>query len=227
MAFPSTFADVYNEVIAKVGLNATADLAKTKDWVNQVYAEVAVETEALQDYAAITLTASSSVYTVATGILRVKQMYVTPSGQGASRPLQPISLEQLLEWSASNSGPVTGGVTHYAFVGQTLIQFYPVPAAADVVTIYYVKLPTALSAAGDVPMFQEPYATECLVNGASFKAAVFLKDPDAALFKQLYDDATSRYRGHLRRREGSMTRQFRLTRGQVVTPSDPSVDMGW
>ena len=227
MAFPSTFADIYNEVIDRVRLDSTADLSRTKDWVNQVYAEVCVETEAVQDYSTMTLTANSAVYTLDTSILRMKQMYVTPSGQGQSRPLVPTSIEQILEWSASSGATASnqGSVTHYALIGTQKIHFYPTPAAADVVTLYYVKLPTALSAAGDVPVLQEPYVSNCLVEGAAYQAAMFLKDPDALLYKQNYDQALRSLRGHLRRKEGSMTRQFRVTSGASYAPNDPSTDI--
>ena len=229
MAYPSTFADIYGEVINKVRLDDLADLQKAKDWVNQAYAEVVIETEAVQDVDTMTMTANQSVYILDTDISRIKQMYVTPVGQTASRPLEPVSIEQLLEWNPSlPNSTQSGGATHYAMLGQTDIQFFPTPTRADVVTVYYVKLPTPLNANEDVPVLQEPYATECLVNGACFKAAVFLKDPDAALFKQLYEQSIQRLRGHLRRREGSMTRQFRHTRGGIQVPHDRSVDLrGW
>lgn len=195
--------------------------------MNQVYAEVSVETEAVQDYATMALTADKSTYTLDTSVLRIKQMYVTPSGQQQSRPLVPTSVEQILEWSASNGATSAnqGSVTHFALIGTQKILFYPTPDAADVVTIYYVKLPTALSGASDVPVLQEPYVTECLVSGASYKAAVFLKDPDAELFKRDYEQSKRNLRGHLRRKHGSMTQQFRLTRDVTPAPHDPSTDV--
>lgn len=227
MSYPSTFADIKTEVIDRVRLDSTADASRVSDWVNQIYAEVCVETEAVQTVATMTLTANTAVYTLDTGLLRIKQMYVTPSGQGQSRPLVPTSLEQIFEWSASNGAAATntGSVTHYAVFGTQNIQVYPTPSRADVITIYYVKLPTALSAAGDVPVLQEPYVSNCLVEGACFQAAMFLKDPDALLYKQNYDQAVRSLRAHLRRKEGSMTRQFRVTRAGSGIPHDPSTDV--
>jgi len=227
MAFPSTFQDLWLEVIAKVRLDSTNDLQKAKDWINQVYADVAAETEFEQDYATMALAIGSKVYTLDAAVLRIKQMYVTPAGQEQSRPLEPVSLEQILEWSASNGATSanTGGVTHYALLGGRKIHVYPTPSAADTVTIYYVKLPTALSAAGDVPVLQEPYVTECLVNGASYKAAMFLKDPDALTFRQAYEASIRALRGHLRRKQGAMTPQLRIVRGAPAIPHDPSTDV--
>ena len=208
-------------------LDPIADLQRAKDWVNQTYSEVAVELEVLQDVDTMTLTASQYLYVLDSAISRIKQMYVTPTGQGQSRPLVPTSVEQLLEWSSANGNSTAnqGSVTHYAMVGLTDIQFFPTPRAADVVTLTYVKIPDALVATTDVPIFQEPYNSSCLIEGACYKAAMFLQNPDAVLYKQNYDAAVARFRGHLRRREGSMTRQFRMTRGSMVIPSDPSIDI--
>lgn len=227
MAYPTTFLDAQNEVIAKVRLHASNDLSKVKDWLNQTYADTCVETEALQDYAEMTLTSGQNVYELDDQILRIKQMYVTPSGQGPSRPLEPMSLEKILAWSASNGAtPSNGGsVTHYALVGVNLIHFYPTPASADTVTVYYVKAPPPLVDDTDVPVIPEPYITECLTNGACYKAAIFLKDPDAPTFKQDYELAKRNLRGHLRRKAGAMTKQFNITRGGNLTPHDPSTDI--
>lgn len=195
--------------------------------MNQVYADVCVETEAVQDVATLYLTAGVSTYALDSRVSRIKQMYVTPSGEQQSRPLVPTSVEQILEWSASNGATSSnqGSVTHFALVGIQNILVYPTPAADDTITLFYVMLPTALAGATDVPIIQEPYVTECLVSGASYKAAVFLKDPDAELFKRDYEQAKRNLRGHLRRRHGSMTQQFRLTRDLTPAPHDPSTDV--
>lgn len=221
--------NIQDEVRDRVRLDAANDVQKVKDWINQAYADVAAETEAIQDYATMATAAGSAVYTLDPTISRIKQMYITQSGNGQSRPLVPTSLEALLEWSASNGASDTnaGGVTHYSQFGLQRLYLYPTPTRVETITVFYTRLPTALSNAGDVPELQEPYVTECLVNGACFKAALFLKDPDAQLYKQLYEEAKGRLRGHLRRKQGAMTQQFRLTRGDRITPHDRSVDVRW
>lgn len=219
-----------NEVIAKVRLDATADLQKTKDWINQAYADVCVETEALQDYATMTMTAAQSVYTLDANLVRIKAMYVTPVNSTQSRPLEPISIEELLEFTAGTgiAQPNTGGPNRYALMGINTVQFYPTPSSADTITVYYVKLPTALSGNTDVTILPEPYATELLVNGACYKAAIFLKDPDAGVWQQAYEAEKMKLRGHLRRKQGAYTRSFRIVGGRIVAPHDPSVDIrGW
>lgn len=231
MAYPATFVDIQNEVISRVRLDTTNDLARTKDWINQVYADVCVDTEAVQDWSAMSLTAGTWVYDLSASIIRIKAMYVTPvTGGGASAALVPVSPEQIIDWRQANGATqaTDGTITHYAVFGYGKMMVYPTPSAADTIDIFYVKSPTALSADADVPVIQEPYVTECLVNGASYKAAVFLKDPDSELFRRDFEQARAKFRAHLRRKQGAGTLQFREPGGGFLAPSDPSTDVrGW
>lgn len=226
MAFPATFVDLQNDVIQTLRLDASADLARVKDWINMVYAEACVETEFVQSFATMTLTSGTATYSMDSSVIRIKQMYCTPVGGTQGRPLEPVSLEQMLEWSWANANAQQsgGGVRYYAFFGSADIQFFPTPSAADVITAYYVKLPTALSADSDTPVLPEPYASNLLFEGACYQGGLFLKDPDAQIFKQDFATDLARLRAHLRRREGAMTRQFRETKQTPFRPHDPSTD---
>lgn len=231
MAFPSTFVDLQNEVLSKTRLNVTtgtqADRTKVKDWLNQVYAEVCIEVEANQVFATMTLTANTSTYTLDANLTRIKAMYVTPVGGTASRPLEPISIEQLLVLNAGTGGsqPNTGGPNRFALFGISSVQFYPTPASADTVTVYYVKEPTALTNDSDTTILPEPYATRCLVAGACIQAGQFVSDPATAGYQQEFEMWKSRLRGHLRRKQGAYTTHFRIVGDALTRPHDPSVDI--
>jgi hypothetical protein len=227
MAFPSTFLDIQNEVIAKIRLDATADLQKVKDWINQVQTEVCVETEALQTFATMTLTAGTNIYTLDSSIARIKEMYVVPVNGTASLPIEPVSIEEMISLTSGQTTgqPNTGGANRYCVFGLNDIQFYPTPSSADTVTVYYVKSPTVLSGNTDVSSIPEPYASTCLVNGTCYEAAIFAGDPGAQGFKQDYEMSKRNLRGHLRRKSGSYTKHFRLTGYSNYPPHDPSVDI--
>ncbi|MGZ6582155.1 MAG: phage adaptor protein, partial [Gaiellaceae bacterium] len=98
MAFPATFKDLQDQVIAKARLDATADRPKTKDWINRVYARIAVETEALQTSAMMVVTPNVASYTISTSILRIKSMTSAPPGGGYGPPLEEVSLDQIEIW---------------------------------------------------------------------------------------------------------------------------------
>lgn len=214
-------------MIAKARLDSVADEAKVEDWINQVYAQVCVETEANQTSATMALTAGTYSYTMPTGVLRIKEMFVTPVGAVMQGPLIQTNIDELIRRRQGSGGAsvATGSVTHYALLGLTDLEVYPTPAAADVITIYYAALPTALSSAGHVSILQEPYSSKVLEYGALAEAADLKKDPDAMMYRSLYDDWMRRFRAHLARRQGNQTQQFALGGGYTWPPHDPSTDI--
>lgn len=231
MAFPSTFLDVQNAVITKARLNSTADLTKVKDWINQIYAQVCIEVEAKVTSSTFTLTASQSAYdlsTFAPNVMRIKQIAIQPVGGNYGPPLKPVSLEQILEWRQTQAAVANtnGSATHYALLGLNDLELYPTPANADTLQMYYVALPTALSANTDVPILQEPYASKILEYGALVQAAEFKGDPMLTEWQQVYENWIQRFRSHLNRRRGSGTMNFRVTGRQLLVPHDPGVDTG-
>lgn len=208
-------------------LEPADDLQKVKDWLNQVYAQVCVETEANVVSATMTLTSGSSSYTLPTGVMRIKDMFVTPVGGSQWAPLRAVTLNRMLQMRQSSGGApvVQGSVTHYALLGLSELEVFPTPSAADVITIYYVALPTALSADADVPILQEPYATKILEYGALAEAADFNSDPSESEYRQLYEVWLGKFRAHLSRRQGNLPAQLEVRGAYWWPPHDPSTDV--
>lgn len=228
MAFPSTFVDIQNAVIAKLRLDSTNDLSKVKDWINQVYAQVCVEVEANQTFATMALTAGTSSYTLPSGISRIKEMYVTPVGGQQSQPLQLTTLDYILRRRQAGGGQAVaqGYVTHYTLLGINDFEIYPTPTTADTLTIWYSALPTALSADADTPIISEPFASKLLEYGALAEGADFKGDPAEQEYRQMFEVWMSKYRAHLNRKQGGQPKQFRIFPDATYPPHDPSVDMG-
>jgi hypothetical protein len=155
-------------------------------------------------------------------------MYVTPVGGVQSRPLRLATLEQILTWRQAGGGTAVanGTVEYYALVGLNQIEFYPTPGAADTLTIWAVKAPTALSANGDTPILPEPYASKVLEYGALAEAADFKGDPSEQEYRQLFEVWKGKLRTHLTRRSGTQPRQFGFVPSGVYPPHDPSTDIG-
>ena len=227
MAYPSTFADLKTAVINLVRLDATNDASKVGDWINQVYADACVNTEAntKADYQ-MTLTAGTASYTLPSTVVRIKEMYVTPVGAIQSAPVRLTSLDDILTKRRASGGAILGGyITHYALLGINDLEVYPTPAAADVLHIWYVAQPTALSADGDTPILEEPFATRLLTYGAAALAAEWRGDPAGPEYDQKYQMWLQKYRGHLTRKMGGQAGQFQMYPGRQFPPHDPSTDV--
>jgi hypothetical protein len=232
MAYPSTFLDLQWLVVKKLRLDADPaagtgpDLQLVKDWLNQIYIEVCETTEATQTAGTATLVAGASSYLLPFQIIRMKQVVVrSAGGQGDSPPLTETSLDDILRRRQS-SGAVSatgGSPTHYALVNLSELEFWPTPSTADGLIFYYVAQPVALSAATDVPLIYEPYATRILSYGALAEAADYLREPGEANYRQLYQYWEGRFRQSLNRRKGGHTKQFLPT--GTYYPSNPSVDV--
>jgi hypothetical protein len=209
MAYPATFRTIKDSVIAKLRLDADADDTRVGDWINQVYADACVETEAIQTASTMTLTADSATYTLPDAVIRMKWMFVTPADGQQSMALEPVTLEQILRWRmAGGSDPVTGSVQYYALSGHDIIDFYPTPGAADTITLYYVKLPGALANDDDVPGISEPYASKLLEYGALAEGADFKRDPSEQSYRAQYASWMQKLKTHLNRKEGGVAKQF-------------------
>lgn len=221
--------DLQNEVIRSVRLDATADLQKTKDWLNQVYADLVVEDEARLIDGTGTLTGGSSTYTLPAEVLRIREIRVTVSGtSNYGTPLAEARLDWILT-ARANGGDATGGdPAYYCLDGYTKLELYPTPASAQTILIDYVGLPTALSNDGDVPILQEPYGSMALKYGAMAEAANFLfgsADPSTQNYRTLYDTWRGKYRSHLRRRGGAHTKQIPVAGMTSSPPHDNSADV--
>lgn len=172
------------------------------------------------------LTANTNSYTLPAGIIRIKEMYVTYNGVQFS-PVRQTNLDEILRRrvAAGGASVTQGTITHYALLGLTEFEVYPSPASADVITIYYVALPTALSADADVPILQEPYVSSILSDGACALAADFKSDPQQQSYAQMYETGKAKFRAHLARRQGNQTQQFAIGGGYSWPPHDPSTDV--
>ena len=227
MAYPSTFVDIQNSVIAKARLSSTNDLSKVKDWINQAYADVCLTTELNITSSTMTVTAGSYSYTLPSAVLRIKEMVITPVGSTVSAPLRQTTLDDILRRRRAAGGMQNFGgyVTHYALLGINDFEIWPTPQAADSITIYYVAAPTALSADSDTTILPEPFASKILEFGALAEAADFKGDPAGPQWAAEYQQWMQRLRAHLTRKMGGQPGQFRIWDDKVFPPHDPSTDL--
>jgi hypothetical protein len=209
-------------------MDSSADLSKIKDWINQRYAQVCIEVEVKQNLATMALTANTSNYTLPSVVERIEAMYVTPVGGTRGPALVETSLSDIIDRQRGTGSTNGNTVTSYAVLGVDEFVVWPTPSAADTITIYYVGLPTALTADADVPVLHEPWCSKLLFHGPASDAATFQKDAQMAQWHAAqFEEWIRRYRTHLNRKKGTTTRQFRVLGYNVSPPHDPSTYPSW
>ncbi len=223
MAYPTTFLDIQDAVLAKVRMaDSTATRNLVKDWINQSYAQVCMETQALQEAGDALLTANSPTYTLPSHIIELKDVLIREAGATAfSSPLRKATLDEVLNWRQGN--PSGGTVQAYALIGLNQLELYPPPSTAGTIRFYYSYLPTALSADADVPVLQEPWASTILTYGALAHAAEMQADPLGPTWTASYQDWKMRFRVHVNRR-GGMLDYFPVQPGSPI-PHSTSADV--
>lgn len=173
MAVPSTFKNVQDAVIAKVRLDPTADLAKVKDWINQTYSNVALQSKFFEGSAAgSTLVAGATSETLPTALIELED--VTCTFAGTSPRLKQIGWEQLLDLRQFSTG--TGPPQAYS-LRKNSVEFFPAAQGGELLTYYGSKQPDAyLSADSDVSLLPEPFGSKLLEYGACVQACEFKND---------------------------------------------------
>jgi hypothetical protein len=231
--FQGTFKKIQDNVILRLNLDAVADLQNVKDYINQAYSQVVVETEALQTSGSFTLTPGTKTYDLSTVlsnvIVRIKTISLTFGGQ-TFPPIQQVSIDKLLRLriGAGGSSPASGTVTHYAVNGLNDLEVYPTPQSADTMTVFYSYQPAALSADGDTPVIPEPYATRCLTAGALWQGSDITGDPAGGQYQADFEQWTGRFRAHLNRRRGGQPGAFEPYPAPAYPPHDPATILsGW
>jgi len=182
-----------------------------RDWINQSYTRVCVETEAIVTSATMPLTAGAASYTLPPQVARIKQLQIKPSGSAQfNPPLKRTTLDEIIERRQAGGDTQQSGnqTSLYALLGINAFELWPTPPAADVIWIYFVQFPQPLSGLGDVPLLEEPYASKLLEFGALSDAGDFNGDPSTVGWQQDFDTWMTRYLNHLDQKQGVIPGQF-------------------
>lgn len=148
----TTLATFRTNISAKIGLDnsTTGDQSLIDGWVNDAYVDVVRRTNCKVQSATASLTSGTKDYTLTTlfsSVMKLIEIYVTSSG--SDYKLARTTPDKIVSMRLSSSANVSPA-QYYAVAGD-LLMIYPTPAAADTVTAYYVKQPTALSVSSDSP----------------------------------------------------------------------------
>ncbi len=207
-SYASSFLSVQNSVISKLRLDATDDLARVKEYINQVYTQVAVETRCLVTSATAALTQDTASYTMPVGVLHIQELTLNDSGGQVYPPLVESTLDRILRLRRFNTA--VGPPRYYTLAGLNQLEFWPSARSTDVLTFWYTYLPDELTGDDDVSELPEPFGSKLLEYGALVQGAEFAKDPLLPEFQQLYSGWLASFQRFLNRRGGNQPGAFEV-----------------
>jgi hypothetical protein len=229
----STLADFRTNVAAVLGLENTSggDQPLIDKWLNQAVRDILLKTHTRVTSTSVTPGAADD-YTLATTVLAILEMYFTTSGQKV--PLEPASMSEIIRRRrGSPTAPSPARLYHLA--GHDTLMFYPRPAAADSLTMYYVPRPTAMSSGTDDPStntwggipveYHEAIEFYALWRGADY-------DDDASsqvgiAYQAQYEKKLVEIRKAMRRKGGTRLAPAVVGRRRTrMEPTVPSQDIG-
>lgn len=225
--YASTATTIVNSVVAKLRLDAVADAAKTLEWVNQVYTNVATTTRYYSGSSAgAALTAAATSQALPTTIVELE--YATATYGGQSLVMMLVDFDRLLQMRQGQSG-ASGPPLFYSLRKGT-VEFFPAAAGGEIITYYGATIPNAM-VLGDIPDLPEPFASKLLEYGACVEAADFKNDARLYFwYQQAYGTWMGQFIAFLNQRKTQAGRAFPIQGpdGRPFTspfvPHDPSSD---
>lgn len=207
-------ATTFGDLKTAVQNNAlSSDATNAGIYINDGYIDVVSQFELGATSVTKNLVANQTSYNFTSdwslSVLKILAVRYLQSGQTYSYSISLApSLDEVLDLNQSG---VVGFLREYTLLGRDTIVFSPAPATGDQVTIYYVPVPTALSAAGDIP---STIPSQFQFRLLSYYGSWMLgESEDAGLAEQYhakYVQACADMQSWMNRRQGAQSRGTRV-----------------
>lgn len=163
--------------------------------------------------ATLTPGATGSDYVLDASVLEIVEIY--SSSSSVSYGMERLSVGELLQLRRNSGVAASSPTLYYALAGHNMLMFYPGPSTSDTFTIYYVPVPTALSASADDPSSSTfggipKEFHKAIEYRACFEAADVEDMQGAEKYLQLYELQVKKIRRTLRRKGGSLMPRARV-----------------
>jgi hypothetical protein len=216
-----TLAQLRTAVASELGLDANADGTGTEcglvdNWLNEGVTRVLMDTGCYVTSESLTVSSLTSVsslggmivdYQMPTEVLEIVDLYLASGG--TNYRLDRASVPEIIE-RRRLSIPSNSPVQVYALAGADLLMFWPLPGSTDVIELYYIPVPAAMSASSDDPSTaslggipkQLHYAIEFWAESRGASYDDDQSSAQGARYQQNYKDELTRYKKFLRERGG-------------------------
>ncbi len=176
--------------IKDTGFSSTDITGFINDTQNDVFNEYTLPfMETTQTY---TLVAGTADITNGTGLptnfVQAIDLTLTTNGLESLIPFKNVREVDFENPDPTDTTVNPNNIPQYAYKYGTTIRVFPAPAAAYTVTLRYLKKPTLLSAAADVPEIPSEFE-ELLIVGAAYRVMQVKDNYDkAAILQNKYDE---------------------------------------
>ena len=149
----ATFAVLKSRVSKTLGLDETA--SGTEDVLvgyelNDAVRDFLLRTHTNVNRSETTIAAATDDSEISASVLAITDLHVT----GASAQIwipQRVSPATILQYRRVSAASAGGSARFFALNGSNLLMFYPAVEIGDVITMYYVPVPTEMSSASNDP----------------------------------------------------------------------------
>jgi hypothetical protein len=205
-----TLAQFRDAVSKKLGLDndPSTEQPDIDRWVNEGVTRVLLDTQCyIKETVYSNFDGTSVDYTIDPAILEISDLYI--SSGGTNYPIERLGVPDLIN-RRRQSAPTNTPTLAYALAGANLLMFWPAPSADAQMSVWYLPVPTALSASSDDPSTttlggiptQLHKAIEYWACKEGAEQDDSVSKQQGKLFMDNYTAEITRYQKFLRRRGG-------------------------
>lgn len=225
----TTFLELKTEVATEIGsINVTDDATALGRELNRAVRRILRQAPYIYMTSQTVTPGANADYSLAASVLVMNEAYFTSGGTNFD--LERVSLQEIIRMRKASTTAV-GATRWYALVGGNKLAFYPTPAAADTMTMYYVPAPTVMSADANDPATATygPIPVDyhdLIARYAMARMASFADDQSASQgtrYWQEFNEGLMVMKREIHRSGGRRMRRARWGSSRRSVPSDPSV----
>ena len=195
-----------------------ADSTEAGAFVNDVYKEIVINTQANPESTPYSLTSGqTSIPVNTTDTLVVMYILYTTSGDTLNQVLEPTTFEEILTLNAVQP---TGFIRKYAILGtgqNTTIKLYPAAqTTGDTITVWSAEPPAQLTIDLETPLSLPSQWHYLISLGAATRLIQAVGEDDnlASAYEQKYDIGVAKLKQWIGRRQGNVTQRMNVGYGR-------------
>ena len=230
----ATFRARVSGAIGVDNTDGSTEQALLDGWVNESVVQFLLRTKANAQAAALSLTAGEGDYVLDTDIIAMRSAWIEPANGLQEIPLRETSPDEIVAYRRYQGVSGDPSARLFALQGSNVLMLFPPPGdSTDVLHIYYVPRPAAMSTTADTPAATANGGVSeefhpILENYVKWKAAEYANNGPSQLgqmWKAEWEAGLVQVRVANTRKGGLNTQRVRIG-APARWPASPGVDHG-